>query len=516
MKITRAVTAITASIATLISENIKAGITILGTAGKTEVVDTTTAVGIAAGEMKTGKEAFVNGAKVTGTGTKTLDPASDVLAAGYYAATTLAAVDMDLIIADIKTGVNIFGKVGTYDTEAGNPITAGDVIAPHVGFVNGAKVTGTVTEKVGAAVVLTPSTIDQAIPEGRYGGVVGDGKVLGDADLVAGKIKAGVNIFGVAGTYETPLTGDAGVNDVKAGLLFYKDDATTQLTGALATVALDPDLDAYPAGYHAGAASLHAIDADLVTGNIRATKTIFGVAGKTEVVDTTSGDAIAGDILLNKKAWVDGIEITGSVPAGANCNGADKSLAVTITDGLYSGSKTATAADALLVSGNVKTGVSIFGVAGDFTAGGTVKATGTITTSGDGAEAGNTVLIDAKTYTFVTPIGITEGNVLVDGTPAERLDNLMNAINKGAGGGIVYVCAAAHPTVEATTNTDTVQTLQALTAGHAGNVTLTITADHLAASDTTLKGGLSAAAAGDIKAGHFAWVNGVKLEGTLP
>ncbi len=43
---------------------------------------------------------------------KTLDPANDTVAAGYYAATTLHAVDADLASGNIKSGVTIFGKAG--------------------------------------------------------------------------------------------------------------------------------------------------------------------------------------------------------------------------------------------------------------------------------------------------------------------------------------------------------------------------------------------------------------------
>jgi len=63
------------------------------------------------------------------------------------------------------------------------------------------KLTGTMTNKVGSATVFTPTTTDVAITAGYYGGAVGDGKVTGDADLVAGNIKNGVDIFGVTGTY---------------------------------------------------------------------------------------------------------------------------------------------------------------------------------------------------------------------------------------------------------------------------------------------------------------------------
>jgi hypothetical protein len=52
-----------------------------------------------------------------------------------------------------------------------------------------------------------------------------------------------------------------------------------------------------------------------VTGNIRSGVTIFGVSGDPNVVDTSSGDAAAGNILSGKKAWVDGSEVTGTLPS---------------------------------------------------------------------------------------------------------------------------------------------------------------------------------------------------------
>jgi len=64
-------------------------------------------------------------------------------------------------------------------------------------------------------------------------------------------------------------------------------------------------------GYHDGTGSV-AGDADLVTGNIRSGVSIFGVSGSSSVVDTSSGDAVAGDVLTGKKAWVNGSEITGT------------------------------------------------------------------------------------------------------------------------------------------------------------------------------------------------------------
>jgi hypothetical protein len=72
--------------------------------------------------------------------------------------------------------------------------------------------------------------------------------------------------------------------------------------------------DTVNAGYYA-ATTLSAIDTDLATANIKATKTIFGVAGKAEVVDTTeAGTPVTanGDIALGKIAWANGTKFTGT------------------------------------------------------------------------------------------------------------------------------------------------------------------------------------------------------------
>ena len=97
----------------LATANIKKGATIFGVAGKTQVVDTTEATNpVAATRMKTDDVGFVNGNKITGTGTKEISATSDSVAEGYYAATTLRAVDTDLSAGNIRNGKNIFGVTG--------------------------------------------------------------------------------------------------------------------------------------------------------------------------------------------------------------------------------------------------------------------------------------------------------------------------------------------------------------------------------------------------------------------
>jgi len=96
-----------------ISSNIKSGVDIFGVTGSYTSLDTSDATA-AISDILLSKTAYVNGSKITGTmSTQTLSSANDTVSAGHYAATTLSAIDTDLVVSNIKSGVNIFGKVGT-------------------------------------------------------------------------------------------------------------------------------------------------------------------------------------------------------------------------------------------------------------------------------------------------------------------------------------------------------------------------------------------------------------------
>ena len=62
---------------------------------------------------------------VLGAKKQTLDPANDTVLAGYYAATTLSAVDADLAAANIRSGTGIFGITGTLETAPPAPAVGG-------------------------------------------------------------------------------------------------------------------------------------------------------------------------------------------------------------------------------------------------------------------------------------------------------------------------------------------------------------------------------------------------------
>jgi hypothetical protein len=61
-----------------------------------------------------------------------------------------------------------------------------------------------------------------------------------------------------------------------------------------------------------------------------------------------------------------------------------------------------------------------------------------------------TVTIDGKTYTFQTVLTDVDGNVLIGATASDSLDNLIAAINLGAGAGSLYAASTtAHPSYTA-------------------------------------------------------------------
>ena len=244
----------------------------------------------------------------TGTiATQTLSADNDTVAAGYYAATTLSAVDADLATANVKSGVTVFGVAGdpnVVDTSSGDAV-AGDLLDGKKAWADGAEVTGTIATQ-------TLSADNDTVAAGYYAATTLSAV---DADLATANVKSGVTVFGVAGDPNVVDTssGDAAAGDVKSGKKAWVDGA--EVTGTIATRTLSAGSQTVSAGFYEET-TLSGVDADLATANIKSGVTVFGVAGDPNVVDTSSGDAVAGDILSGKVAWADGAEVTGTRPAG--------------------------------------------------------------------------------------------------------------------------------------------------------------------------------------------------------
>ena len=265
--------------------------------------------------------------------TQTLSVLNDTVAAGYYAATTLSAVDTDLAAANILSGKTIFGFGGTIIP---NP-TYGDNDATQV--LNTAS---------------NPGTYDPNTCSTTYD----------TSNLTVGTVKSGT-AFGDSLTGElTPDGGIATVADLFNGKTAHLtvdwnlDEGTLDL--ACNTAVFDGDANKVTDAY----------DGD--------------GSGVNRWCMKETGDAVEEDILSTKKAWVDGLEITGNI---ANCSsegsqscyttgtyyaGTQQSINNTTTSqsaGYYPVFDLVTNGDADLAKGNILSGVNIFGVVGNAASG---------------------------------------------------------------------------------------------------------------------------------------------------
>lgn len=181
------------------------------------------------------------------------------IASGQYLnGTQTIKGDSNLTAANIKSGVKIFNVTGSYagsssggntpnlQTKTVTPSESTQTVSPDSGYDGLSKVTvnaisstyigSDVTKK--SAATYIPKTTDQSIASGQY--LSGTQTIKGDANLVAGNIKSGVNIFGVTGTYAGGgSSGGSGNNNVEAyavtdtnpSVSFKRTDGTIKLWG---------------------------------------------------------------------------------------------------------------------------------------------------------------------------------------------------------------------------------------------------------------------------------------------
>lgn len=187
-------------------------------------IDTSDATA-SASDILNGKTAYVNGSKITGTikskaaATVTPSTSDQTIASGQYlSGTQTIKGDSNLVAGNIKKGTSIFGVTGTLETGSTGidtsdaTATASHILSGKTAYVNGQKITGTMSSK--SAATYTPSTSTQTIASGQY--LSGAQTIKGDSNLVASNIKSGVSIFGVSGTYSGSSSSGSGNNNCEA------------------------------------------------------------------------------------------------------------------------------------------------------------------------------------------------------------------------------------------------------------------------------------------------------------
>ncbi len=133
-----------------------------------------------------------------------------------------------------------------------------------------------------------------------------------------------------------------------------------------------------PAGYTSGG-QVEANISGLGASNIKSGANVGGVAG----TFTADANAVAGDILTTKTAYVNGAKVTGAM---ANRGAITQTISTqggqyTVPAGYHNGSGKVTASFANLIAGNVRKGVNIGGVVGNF-AGNYATGTYAVTSTG--------------------------------------------------------------------------------------------------------------------------------------
>ena len=295
--------------------------------------------------------------------------------------------------------------------------TANDIVEGKTAYVKGNKITGNVLEVTdsngslfgdahydsrGRFIISATQPVEDVLY--RKGATVStyvSGGSLGDAkasDVVAGKTFTSSSGLKVTGTHQcssgsttptlqsksispsessqtvTPDSGYDGLSQVTVSAISntYVGSGITKKAAATYTPTTSDQTIA--SGQYLNGAQTIKGDSNLTASNIKSGVSIFGVSGSytasSSGTDTSDATATASDILSGRTAYVKGNKITGTITSQAAQTITPGTSDKTIASGKYLSGTQTIKGDANLVAANIKSGVSIFGVAGSYTGSG--------------------------------------------------------------------------------------------------------------------------------------------------
>ena len=450
--------------ANLLPGNIKSGVSVFGVDGAyvgTVDIDTSDATATA-DDMAKGKTAYVNGQKITGTlyeftentteilghqntevSQKTIDGVQYLLVRGqttgkgvtrigsWVKARTPLSTLGDASASDVAAGKTFTSSAGlkvtgTHECSGGidtsdATATANDIEKGKTAYVNGEKITGSLTLLSGLSSEVEPGFIDSTdkikltytnvqkrlIDVNGKISLTSNASNFGDAeasDVAKGKTFTSAVGLKVIGTHECTGgidTSDATAtaNDMAKGVTAYAKGK--KITGSLpiyTSNSFDSQYDPLVTSLINDRPTSIGIECkitersliekdgriivstpaskfgDATAEDVASGKTFTSAAGVKVTgthkcaagLDTSDATATASDILSGKTAYVNGQKITGSIASQSAQTITPGTTDKTISSGKYLSGTQTIKGDSNLLASNIKSGVSIFGVAGTY------------------------------------------------------------------------------------------------------------------------------------------------------
>ena len=343
--------------------------------------------------------------------------------------------------------------------------SAADILSGQTAYAVSEKLIGTMPNNGAVSGTISTASDSYAIPEGYHDGSGSVSIVSAEqAKIIPENIKSGVSILGVAGSH----SGSADTVDATASADYILSGQTAyvngeKLTGTMVnngavsgTISKASDSYAIPKGYHDGNGSVSIASAEqakIISENIKSGVSILGVTGSHfGGTDTSDATASAADILSGQTAYAVGEKLTGTMANRGAVSGTISTVSdsYSIPAGYHDGSGSvsiASAEQAKIIPENIKSGVSILGVAGshsgtadtfdatasaaDILSGQTAyvageKLTGTMANNGSVTET-----IATKSGIYTVPAGYHDGSGSVSIASGEQAKIIPENIKSG-------------------------------------------------------------------------------------